>query len=116
MASNMAPNMASTTKLRSFSYKRLFEMNTDSAEFQAAANDIVNEFKTIGFLRLENIPAFSDEEFLNEIKWFHNLPFEEKMKMSLKRFRNENENEYRGYMPLVNNIEVRVGNESEKAK
>ena len=49
---------------------------------------------------------FDDEEFLNQLKWFHAQDFKTKMKMALNRFQPENSNKYRGYMPLVDGIDV----------
>ena len=98
--------MALTTKLRSFSFDEISKISEDSKEFSEISTEIVHEFKNVGFLRLENIPGFNDEEFLEQIKWFHALTFQEKMKMSLKRFQPENLNEYRGYMPLVDGVKV----------
>ena len=98
--------MALTTKLRSFSFDEISKISENSKEFTEISTEIVNEFKNVGFLRLENIPGFNDEEFLDQIKWFHALTFQEKMKMSLKRFQPENLNEYRGYMPLVDGVKV----------
>ena len=78
--------MALTTELRSFSFRRLSEVLENTEEFATVAGEIVAEFKTVGFLRLEDIPGFIDQELLDEIKWFHSLPFDTKMKISLKRF------------------------------
>ena len=49
---------------------------------------------------------FDDEEFLSQLKWFHAQDFKTKMKMALNRFQPENSNKYRGYMPLVDGIDV----------
>ena len=68
------------------------------------AKEIVNEFQEVGFLRLVDIPGFDDSELLESIKYYYGRSKEEKMKLALKRFDNNNENEYRGYMPLVKNL------------
>ena len=52
------------------------------------------------------VKDFDDEEFLNQLKWFHAQDFKTKMKMALNRFQPENSNKYRGYMPLVDGIDV----------
>ena len=98
--------MALTTELRSFSFRRLSEVLENTEEFATVAAEIVAEFKTVGFLRLEDIPGFIDQELLDEIKWFHSLPFDTKMKISLKRFGGGTSNQYRGYMPLVDGVNV----------
>ena len=52
------------------------------------------------------VKDFDDEEFLKQLKWFHAQDFKTKMKMALNRFQPENSNKYRGYMPLVDGIDV----------
>ena len=52
------------------------------------------------------VKDFDDEEFLSQLKWFHAQDFKTKMKMALNRFQPENSNKYRGYMPLVDGIDV----------
>ena len=52
------------------------------------------------------VKDFDDEEFLNQLKWFHAQDFKTKMQMALNRFQPQNANKYRGYMPLVDGIDV----------
>ena len=55
----------------------------------------MREYKSVGFLRLVDIPDFDDKEFLAQIKYFYNLSIEEKMQMALARFQKQNKNSYR---------------------
>ena len=94
--------MAKVTDLKSFSYSDLVK-EENKITF---AKEIVKEFQEVGFLRLVDIPDFEDSELLESIKYYYGRSKEERMKLALKRFDNNNENEYRGYMPLVKNLPV----------
>ena len=93
--------MVPKTVLKSFSYNELVELDPKSDEFKRKGKEIVEEFKTVGFLRLVDLAEFDDQEFLNQLKWFHSQSFDQKMKIALNRFKSDNTNLYRGYMPLL---------------
>ena len=77
-----------------------------SDDFKRLAEQIVAEFRDVGFIRMIEIEDFDDQELLKQLKWFHEQSFTDKMKLALNRFSSENSNKYRGYMPLVGNCEV----------
>jgi isopenicillin N synthase-like dioxygenase len=58
---------------------------------------------TVGFCLVTNVPGHNEEELLEAIKCFHNLPIEEKMKMAPKHFNQENSNTIHGYFPFLEN-------------
>ncbi|CBY11316.1 unnamed protein product [Oikopleura dioica] len=94
--------MAEIADLKSFSYSTLANKENKTI----LGREIVNEFQKVGFLRLVDIPDFDDSELLESIKCYYERSKQEKMKFALKRFAENNKNEYRGYMPLVKNLPV----------
>ena len=93
-------------ELKSFSYDKLVKLDPAGDEFIATAKAVVAEFRHVGFLRMVNIGNFNDSDFLAQLKWFHALDWHDKMRIALNRFEPKNENAYRGYMPLVDNVAV----------
>merc|ERR1711892_314960 len=93
-------------ELTSFSFDELVKLDPTSDEFIAAGKTVAAEFREVGFLRMVDIGDFDDSAFLNQLKWFHGQEWDEKMRIALNRFEPKNENAYRGYMPLVDNVSV----------
>ena len=93
-------------ELLSISYEKISKLEVSSGDFKRLADQVVAEFRDVGFIRVVEIEDFDDQELLKRLKWFHEQTFVEKMKLALNRFNSENSNKYRGYMPLVGNCAV----------
>ena len=61
--------MIPKTVLKSFSYKQITELDKKSEKFKELALEVVAEFKNVGFLCLDQLPYFDDQEFLDSLKW-----------------------------------------------
>nr|AIW06474.1 putative isopenicillin-n-synthase [Haeckelia rubra] len=62
---------------------------------------VLHSMQEYGFFYVDNIPEYSADEELFYLKQFYSLPDEEKMKLAVKKHREENSNVYRGYGPLM---------------
>ena len=74
-----------------------------SSDKQAMISKLMEQMRTVGFILIDNVPDFNEDELLKASKAFHNLPLEMKMKLALKHFNNETRNVYRGYFPFLDN-------------
>ena len=93
-------------ELTSFSFEKISKLDVNSEVFKQLSEEIVTQFRDVGFIRMIEIENFDDQELLEQLKWFHKQSFNDKMKLALNRFNNNNANKYRGYMPLVGNCAV----------
>lgn len=66
-----------------------------------AVKKLYQAFSEVGFAYLTNIPDFEPDLILKYTKWFFDLPLEVKMKTAKRPFRQENENIFRGYYPVI---------------
>lgn len=69
----------------------------------ATAKKLVEAMETVGFVYLDNVPGYNAETekaVYEAAKWFFNLPVEEKMKLSSKRWNKDARGVYRGYVPM----------------
>ena len=74
--------------------------DTDKSQI---VKQLMAQMSTVGFCLVTNVPGHNEEELLEAIKCFHNLPIEEKMKMAPKHFNQENSNTVHGYFPFLEN-------------
>ena len=81
----------------------LVAIDVDSNDKQATITKIMDQMRSVGFILINNLPEFDEDELLEATKAFHNMPLEVKMKLALKHFNNETSNLYRGYFPFIDN-------------
>jgi isopenicillin N synthase-like dioxygenase len=63
----------------------------------------MKQMSDLGFCYITNVKDFKEDELLDAIKAFHNLPVDFKMKMAPKHFNPENSNIFKGYFPFIEN-------------
>ena len=59
--------------------------------------------ENLGFFHLKNIPGFDEAELLRDLKEFHSLPDDVKHTLKMKLHNPENRNNYRGFIPFIDN-------------
>ena len=64
---------------------------------------IMKMMEEVGFLHLKNVPGFDEDDLLETIKEFHNLPNDVKHKLKPKHFVKEHKNVWRGWFPFLDN-------------
>ena len=77
------------------------DMTEAKVNSKEAVTKLYQAFSKVGFAYLVNIPDFEPDLLLKYTKWYFDLPLEVKMKMAKQPFRQENENVYRGYYPVI---------------
>ena len=84
----------------------LAAIDINSPDKEATIAQLMEQMSKVGFMLIDNVPGFAEDELLKAVKAFHNIPLEMKMKLALKFFNNETKNVYRGYFPLMDNTPI----------
>ena len=53
------------------------------------SKQITRIMETVGFLYLDNVPGYDEQELRKYTDWFHDLPMEKKMKVARKKYNPE---------------------------
>ena len=65
---------------------------------------LLHQMSNTGFVTLERVPDYDEDELFRAVKAFHHdIPLEEKDKLKLKHFNQKNTNIYRGFFPFLDN-------------
>lgn len=78
-------------------------IDLSGADRLSTAKKLVEAMETVGFVYLDNVPGYNAETekaVYEAAEWFFNLPLEQKMKLSSKRWNKDAHGVYRGYVPM----------------
>ena len=64
---------------------------------------IMKMLTEVGFLHLSNVPGFSEDRLLEDVKEFHGLPDQIKKRGQPKHLNKTSANVYRGWFPFFDN-------------
>ncbi|ESP05341.1 hypothetical protein LOTGIDRAFT_227971 [Lottia gigantea] len=73
---------------------------SDPAYRVSIANKLFHALETIGFLYIDNVPGYDEEELIKWCQWFFALPNETKYKLHRRFWNPDNKNIYRGSFPV----------------
>ena len=73
---------------------------TVSGNRLAVAKRLVHAMETVGFLYLDGIPGYNEDELLECVKWFFDLPLERRLEVAKKQYNPTSKQLYRGYFGL----------------
>ena len=63
----------------------------------------MEQFTTVGFAYVTNVPEWDEQEHFKMVKAFHSLPDHEKKLLHMTHFNSANKNWYRGMAPFLPN-------------
>lgn len=78
----------------------LLKVKTERAQ---QADVLIKALEGVGFIYIDNIEGFDNEEILRVTKWFFSQSLEKKMAMAKKTWNPKCDNVFRGYYPRVPN-------------
>ena len=77
------------------------DMSEATSNPAKVAFQIINALETVGFMYLKNVPQFDDEQLLQLTHWFFDLPVSHKRNVTRKNWREDSNQIYRGYFPVI---------------
>ena len=66
-------------------------------------SEMMNQFSTVGFAYVRNVPGWDEQEHFKLIKALHDLPDSEKHKIKMSHHNPENKSKIRGLVPFLDN-------------
>ena len=79
----------------------LFAIDMGNISDDELVEQLMFQMSNIGFCLLTNVPGHNEEEMLEAIKAFHQIPLEDKMKLAPNHYCEENKNKFHGYFPFI---------------
>ena len=81
-----------------------YTLDGDKDKRAAAVAAVMKIMNTDGFMRLENVQDYDQEEIFKAVKAFHyDISLEDRKFLGLKHFNSNNSNRLHGFFPFIDN-------------
>ena len=94
-------NDVSTITFNEKGEAELMAIDISQEDTALLTKQLMEQMSTVGFCQIVNIPGHDEDKLLEAIKAFSAIPLEDKMKLALQHYRNENTNLFHGYFPFL---------------